>query len=895
MRIKYAEIKNYRIHKERSVTFDDKLTIISGPNESGKSTLAEALHRALFLKSRTGGAIREKMLSRDGAIPEVMLSLELDNRKVGVRKVFNGTAKGLTVLDVAGEGTISGDAADERLAQLLLVPNALGSNETALGQRWAHLWVWQGSSGGSPLEAVAEAKQSLVARLNAIGGAAVSQSELDDKVIRALLERRDRLYTQNGADFKVSSEPGLALKELERAKATLDERLKDVARLDSAIIESESAARLLQEKGLALQAALNELETTKGKSREAGRLQESIEPLQETLQEVEQELASIQQATEDIFQDRQNLEKATSASQACENQLAALSIKRADSASQLEDALQKRDSILSEQELHKIHLDALRDQRLLLQRQAELKKLEESCKRIGALRKEIIDLRRQAESIPAIEKKDVKALDKLRVERLQAKSVLDALGARVKHVKGDSAVTVDHEALPVDGECLLTQDADILIGETLLRVTLGNVSNLRQATADLESAEEKLEKKLQSLGCATYEAALEAQERRGVLLDKATGLEERLEEYAPEQVEADRVACRLEIDRTTARLKNSLYLQTELPTDSKTLEAEFDHFNALGQETDTRCQAQAILCKQREAEKKKAEDACAELTGKRQTLREQTISLTVGLDAKVKLHGSDEERAKKRLALLTTQEQSGHSLKILRVQLDTLQPDLLESDTKRLEETITRAKDIIQQAQVRRQVAEQTLVLDGNSDPRATLAAAQAKFEFEDLRFSHLKTQAEAIRHLAELATNLQKEISKQINRPLEEKAKAYLETVFGPGVTVSLSEGIQTHATPSIEIDRPGIGRFTFSELSGGAHEQVGVALRLAMAEVLAEGYGGSLPIVLDDAFVNSDPDRVKSLHRMLYLAAQHGLQVIVLTCNPSDYDTLGATEIRL
>jgi hypothetical protein len=32
-----------------------------------------------------------------------------------------------------------------------------------------------------------------------------------------------------------------------------------------------------------------------------------------------------------------------------------------------------------------------------------------------------------------------------------------------------------------------------------------------------------------------------------------------------------------------------------------------------------------------------------------------------------------------------------------------------------------------------------------------------------------------------------------------------------------------------------------------------------------------------------------------MLYLAAEHGLQIIVLTCNPADYNTLGATEVRL
>ena len=66
-------------------------------------------------------------------------------------------------------------------------------------------------------------------------------------------------------------------------------------------------------------------------------------------------------------------------------------------------------------------------------------------------------------------------------------------------------------------------------------------------------------------------------------------------------------------------------------------------------------------------------------------------------------------------------------------------------------------------------------------------------------------------------------------------------------------------------------------------------------MAEILADRYGGSLPIVFDDAFTNSDPQRIQLLQRMLDLAARRGLQVIVLSCNPADYHTFGATEIDL
>jgi hypothetical protein len=66
-------------------------------------------------------------------------------------------------------------------------------------------------------------------------------------------------------------------------------------------------------------------------------------------------------------------------------------------------------------------------------------------------------------------------------------------------------------------------------------------------------------------------------------------------------------------------------------------------------------------------------------------------------------------------------------------------------------------------------------------------------------------------------------------------------------------------------------------------------------MAEVLAADYDGCLPVIFDDAFAFSDPERVIQLQRMLDLAAARGLQVIVLSCNPTDYAGLGAKTVAL
>jgi uncharacterized protein YhaN len=66
-------------------------------------------------------------------------------------------------------------------------------------------------------------------------------------------------------------------------------------------------------------------------------------------------------------------------------------------------------------------------------------------------------------------------------------------------------------------------------------------------------------------------------------------------------------------------------------------------------------------------------------------------------------------------------------------------------------------------------------------------------------------------------------------------------------------------------------------------------------MAEILAADHDGCLPVVFDDAFAYTDPERVQSLQRMLNLAALRGLQVIVLTCAPNDYSAFGAREVSI
>ena len=155
--------------------------------------------------------------------------------------------------------------------------------------------------------------------------------------------------------------------------------------------------------------------------------------------------------------------------------------------------------------------------------------------------------------------------------------------------------------------------------------------------------------------------------------------------------------------------------------------------------------------------------------------------------------------------------------------------------------------------------------------------------------------QSQAIALLDQLFVEEQKCLAEQFTRPLADKISGYLQCIFGAGARVQVD--LENNEFSGLRLSRPNLGAapFSFDTLSGGAKEQTAAAVRLAMAEVLAGDYGGCLPVVFDDAFAYSDPERVNQLQRMLDLAATRGLQVIVLTCNPTDYASLGARTIML
>lgn len=93
--------------------------------------------------------------------------------------------------------------------------------------------------------------------------------------------------------------------------------------------------------------------------------------------------------------------------------------------------------------------------------------------------------------------------------------------------------------------------------------------------------------------------------------------------------------------------------------------------------------------------------------------------------------------------------------------------------------------------------------------------------------------------------------------------------------------------------IKRNGPNAENFERLSAGTQEQIAVLVRLAMGAMICDR-GQPVPIILDDALVFSDDDRIEQMFDAFNRAGLKQ-QVIVLTCRTRAFAPLGGRQLSI
>ena len=900
MRLRKLTVRNYRLHEDFTLEFDPARNLLGGDNESGKSTLAEAIHRALFFRYRSGGEVQKAMISdRHNGIPEVDLVFEADGATWTLEKKFGGSTKGAVRLSSDASENLTGDAVEERLAQLTGNDEGDASTAKQLSTRWAHLWVWQGSAGEDASAHAATYKDDLVRRLQEQGLAAVMQSATDERVRESVSITFLEMFTPTGA-IKAGSKLDKASKGLNEAEAVLSQAREVTGRLESAVADQRAAEIILVESKELLPKTRAELATVQAELTRAKDLRTELNQREKEHTTAATAHAKLVESDQLIRRLRSDATAARDALLPKEEQARALTT-QAESTATAADAAEKskrstEDELRSARHLRELAATCLQG----IDKSAELAALQKKSSEVSSLEKSLGKQQAALDALPAITPPALEGLRKLDARRNLARNSLEAIAAGIEIIESDEKILLNGSPFAAGESLTITEPAELAIGSGIrLKIRPGGGTSLSEARQKLEDLSHEFTQTLDSLGVPDLEKAAEILIKRQAIAQEisetgsrlsALGAKELPDQLATAESAAQSAAA--DLDRRESALTKPL--GKDLPVSLDDARAflnatESDLEKQQEQETKLRNQSDAA----RDAQKSAAQ-ACQ----KHQTAINEEKQKLRDLETTASTHEStmgDAAARQQTIAKASAAEATSQAtFETTAAALAELRPDdLAASDTRLkriIESEITKQND----SEKRIAVAASTLAQDGTRDPAADLLTAVARRDARDGEYSREKRRSEAIKLLHGLFEKSQAEIGASLTAPIAERVTRYLECVMGRGVKVGID--LSEPSKPSLEISRPGDpAPFAFAQLSGGAKEQVAAALRLAMAEILATGHDGCLPVLFDDAFANADPTRTHSLQLMLDQAATRGLQILVLSCTPADYHSLGAKETRL
>jgi len=898
MKLLAATVEHYRIHRALSVRFDGQLVLIHGPNESGKSTLAEAIHCALFLKAKGNTVLHESMESRFGGTPAVTVEFEAGGSRHVVKKTFGKS--GNTTLDSEGRATLNGPEAEERLARLLGVDGAVsgGGIENKMRRRWAHLWVWQGRSSGSPLKSMEESRQQLRDRLQQESGQTILSSPADHAVIESLQAWVDANLTAAGKP-KAGSGLDRAEKEYAEAKANRDAKHAALEALHQAAADylqaDDDAGRLDR----SLEEAESRLSEVRGKLKTVVEIRERLKGKVRRREAAEKALGERREADQEIRELETKQRGAAEAAAPGAERIKALQADMKSAKTQWEDARQAKVAVSGDLKRRRAEAGALQAHRDALRESQRAASLEKSLGEIRKLQARGQELRERLAPLEKVTEDAVKRLAKLSRTAEKARLRLETFALEVRVLESDQFVELDHFEVPAGESRTLEHPAELRVGAGVrIRLSPGGAEDLVQARQARDDADAQLAGALRAMAASSVEAARDRLREREHLQRDLESVIAQLNEREPEKVEAELSAAREAAARLRAQ-RDGIPDGMTPPEFPDQIADAYEAVEGARSAVDQKQQAFDAAEAAEEARRKafeRASGALAKEEKSHQKRVDEVNALRSRLNYALEKAGDAGTRATRINEASAELDQARASEKEDGRALEAAGYEKLELDQKRLVDAIEGGQEKRKDAERRKIEAQTQLTVSGNVDPEREAKEAGAVLERAQRRRDALQHQANVRRALLQRLCDARQATNAALTQPLENAVAPYLAQLFG-GSRAKLHWSKDGAFLEAFELDRTGQGGgvFRFDDLSYGTRAQVGLCLRLAMAELLAAGHDGCLPVVLDDAFTHADRERIEKLKNILYRASENGLQVIVLSCHPENYDQLNASEVGI
>ena len=861
MKIRAIRLENVRrfVDPVEIAGIGDGLNVLTAPNERGKSTFFDALH-AVFFKDRKSWDKEIKALAPyAGGDPAVAVEIELPDGVFRIEKRWNSRRKGEVKITSAGRLIKQADDAQAWIADTLKSPKDGGPAGL--------LWVRQGQSGLGEGDNTHHARRDL---MTSVAGEVeeVTGGRRMDMARDMCRKELDRYLTptrkvKSDGRLKRTEDDAVTLREkreeLERKcndlRRELDRRRdlrRELAELEDPeeaeartrrFAEAQAAHTEAQRHHEALEKALD-LERSKGIERD--RAAEKLEVLEKNLAELGEANAALVAAQED--EGRKN--SAVRAAESRESEAARgfdTARKNAESAADvLQTALRVQASVAT------------------ADRRKELNERLESAEK----------LRRQSEEASADAKKEISDRDLTEIERIdedlrvmkrtrdmEASTItMEYAEEREGDVSFDGVALPDRHTMPIpDGAELEIKR----IGRLVIRPAR------KAEDGSLASGEAKLAAALDAVGFKSVAQARDSGLRRRRAEEHGRDARAALKGVAPEGIEALREQIALLPEPEEGR--------DGLPAVEEAKEVETNAKAALtaASELLEGCRAELADARTKAA---RAAAAVESAGGRRARAAGQVADLE---DPEAVMSG-----LKKEVRKLTTARTEATRQ---REEIAGMAPDMDAAQA-----TLERAQSIVNRAETDKQRIRVQL---GKLDTMIDLLAGEAvEEELSDV----IMRVGDAERVLNELKFEIA--VLEKLEGALEDAhvfaRDRYVEPVLAelePLLCLLWPEAvlrIDAEKVLPTALERSGT-KEEFKVLSGGTQEQIALLVRLAFARMLSRG-GVTAPVILDDAIVFTDDDRIERMFDALTRQARD-IQIIVLSCRQRAFRNLGGRGLEI
>lgn len=867
MKISALRLFNVKRFAGRGVAIEgigDGVNVLCAANEFGKSTSFEALH-ALFFQphSSTAGDVRN-LRPYSGGNPLVETDISTAEGTFRITKQFYGRGSARIVDLANGRLIAQADEAENFIGGLVR-----GGTAGPAGL----LWVRQGLTGIEKRNRAEEEGETKVrtSLLQSVQGEveAVTGGRRMSEIMAAVDEQIESLVTKRGA--RAGGRYALAIDERNRLQTEESKLGVEVRMLREALDKRAVAARRLAELDRA-----EDRDERKQAIETAQAAFDAAKIRSETLRTAEAELGLVREQRDNAHREHKDLRTALERAAGLKFKLGEVEHRRA-------EALANRDAVAAA--ASKAHADIEASEKEEQEARALLSRLDAALNAREAAGR-LADLEQKLEAAETIRKEIEQEEAALALLRLPEKAVteLEALDVEIAKFRavaeaGRPFVAIVYEpqapVVSLDGEPLRGGEPRSYDGQAELAIPGVGVVTLRSsrpAGGDerLRQTEEHRRVLLASMGVDDLAAArkrqVEARHKEGDLREKRTrlsllapdGLPKLLEDVTAHRVATDAV-LELKEDPAQARAAHEAAEAKRLaarqawravePMQAGAADAVIAAQTAFAELDAERIQVEAILGPEATRAEREGQMA-ARLAGLDNRLAEQQA-----LVDRLQEEATDLVSAEATLhRLRSVAEAAEKEIGTLREEIAGLAAEIRARSEDAVEEKWRESVDALSAAKMR-----------------------VASYEKEVAVLQRLRSALETARGHARETYLL----------PVMNELRPLLGLLFDD-VSISFDEKtLLPH-----KIVRKGQEE-DVERLSGGMREQLSVLTRLAFARLLAKD-GRPTPVILDDALVYSDDDRIEKMFDALHRQAREQ-QIIVFSCRQRAFQKLGGNVLQM